>query len=179
MQAIASDTLTGKETATIHKFQAAGLGLAPFTFTGEVTEKTYCACQGAPVQPGSTCDYCGTCIRYEFWVRSADGRRFKTGCDCIHKTGDAGLIQQISVAERKLRDKKNAAARQRKAERLAARVEAAKQTLPSVRHVLASEPHPADHHARDGKTKLDYVNWLLENGYGERAAFAIEQAAKN
>lgn len=179
MKAIACETLTGKETSTVHKFQAADLGLAPFTFTGEVTTKVYCACPGAPVQPGSTCDYCGTCIKNEFWVRSADGRTFKVGCDCIRKTGDAGLIQQISAAERKLRDQKNAAARQRKWERTAARIEAAKQTLPSVRHVLAGEPHPVPHHAANGLTKLDYVNWLLDNNYGEKAAFAIEQAAKN
>lgn len=176
MKATVNETLKAGETSTIHRFEIAGLGKAPFRFTGEVTEKTYQACSGAPVQAGSSCDYCGTCIRYEFWVRSADGKEFKTGCDCIHKTGDRGLIQQISAAERKLRDAKNATAKVRKAERLAARVEAAKAKLPTVRGALASQPHPNAYYASEGRTLLSYVEWCLENGAGERAATMIERA---
>lgn len=176
MRAIVNENLKPGETSTIHRFETAGLGKAPFVFTGRVTEKTYCACPGAPVQAASSCDYCGTCIRYEFWVRSADGREFKVGCDCIHKTGDAGLIQQISAAERKLRDAKNAAAKARKAERLAQRIEAAKAKLPSVRGALTSHPHPNRFFADQGKTLLDYVSWCLENNAGDRAAFIIEKA---
>ena len=176
MKATVNETLNAGETSTIHRFEIAGLGKAPFRFTGEVTEKTYQACPGAPVQAGSSCDYCGTCIRYEFWVRSADGKEFKTGCDCIHKTGDRGLIQQISAAERKLRDVKNAAAKARKAERLTARVEAAKAKLPSVRGTLASQLHPNAYYASEGRTLLSYVEWCLENGAGERAAIMIERA---
>ncbi len=176
MQAIANENLKAGETSTIHRFETAGLGKAPFRFTGEVTEKTYCACPGAPVQAGSSCDFCGTCIRYEFWVRSADSKEFKVGCDCIHKTGDRGLIQQISVAERKLRDVKNAAAKARKLERLNVRIAAAREKLSSVRGTLSSQKHPNSYYAEQGKTMLDYVNWCLENGAGERAAFIIEKA---
>ena len=176
MQAIANENLKAGETSTIHRFETAGLGKAPFRFTGEVTEKTYCACPGAPVQAGSSCDFCGTCIRYEFWVRSADSKEFKVGCDCIHKTGDRGLIQQISVAEHKLRDVKNAAAKARKLERLNVRIAAAREKLSSVRGTLSSQKHPNSYYAEQGKTMLDYVNWCLENGAGERAAFIIEKA---
>jgi hypothetical protein len=163
------------DISTVHRFELAGLGKAPFHFTGAATEKTYCARPGAPVQPGSTCDYCGTCIRYEFWVRSADGREFKTGCDCIHKTGDAGLIQQISTAERKLRDAKNAAARARKADRLAERIEVARGMLPAIRSKLAEQPHPNSYYAAAGKSLLDYVTWCLDNRAGDKAASVIEQ----
>lgn len=176
MKATVSPNLKAGEKSTVHRFELAGLGKAPFRFTGEVSEKTYCACPGAPVQPGSSCDYCGTGIRYEFWVRSADGKKFKVGCDCIHKTGDAGLIQQISAAERKLRDKKNAAAKARKAERLAARIQAAKEKLPSVRGTLASKPHPTSYFADQGRTLLDYVDWCFENRASERACVIIEKA---
>ena len=68
------------ETATyapgqkVHKFELAGLGLAPYTFLG-CERKVYQACQGAPEQPGGSCDYCGTGIMYQFLLRSADGRR--------------------------------------------------------------------------------------------------------
>ncbi len=42
-----------------HVFERAGLGLAPFRFVG-MEEKTFQACPGAPIQAGSSCDYCGT-----------------------------------------------------------------------------------------------------------------------
>lgn len=177
MKATVNTTLQDGERSAIHRFEQAGLGEAPFRFTGTVTEKTYCACQGAPVQPGSTCDYCGTCIRYEFWVKSADGREFRVGCDCIHKTGDRGLIQQISAAERKLRDLKNAAAKARKQERLAKRIADARAALSSVQGLLSLQRHPSSYFADQGKTLLDYVQWCFKNGAGEKAAFHVERAA--
>jgi hypothetical protein len=185
--AIANENLTGTETSTIHRFERAGLGKAPFVFTG-MTEKVHCVPGGTPVA-GSSCDFCGTGIRYEFWCRSADSREFKVGCDCIHKIGDRGLIQQISVAERKLRDAKNIAAKARrvakniaakarKAERLAVRMEAAKAILPTVRGRLAEQPHPSPYFAGEGRTLLDYVNWCFENWAAEKACVTIELAAK-
>lgn len=129
-RAIVNEALQSTETSKIHRFELAKLGKAPFHFTGTVTEKVFVACPGATPKAGSSCDYCGTSIRYEFWVRSSDAKEFKVGCDCIHKTGDRGLIQQISAAERKLRDVKNAAAKARKIERLNARLEAALKILP-------------------------------------------------
>lgn len=175
MQAIENEKLAGKETCTVHKFEMAGLGKGPFQFTGRVTEKVFVACPGAPAQPGSSCDYCGTGIKFEFWVSSSDGKEFKVGCDCIHKSGDRGLIQQISKAERALRDAKNKAAKERKAERLAVRVAAAKQKLPTVQGLLLSRPHPNQYFADQGKTLLDYVNWCFENRAGDKAAFIIER----
>ncbi len=175
MIATVNEILTGKETSTIHKFERAGLGKAPFQFTG-MTEKVITYPDGSS-QAGSHCDYCFTGIRYEFWVESADKRSFKVGCDCIHKAGDAGLIRQISKAERELRDKKNKAAKVRKAEKLTARVQAAKAKLPTVAGTLASQPHPSSYFAKEGRTMLDYVKWCLENHAEEKASFIIEKAA--
>lgn len=76
----------------MHVFERAGLGKAPFRFVG-YSERKYQACPDAPVQPGASCDYCGTGIMGCYEVRSADGKRFVVGCDCIEKTGDAGLIR--------------------------------------------------------------------------------------
>lgn len=174
-KAIINPTLTGKEVSAIHRFELAGLGKGPFTFTGTVTEKVFCVPGGTP-KAGSSCDYCGTGIRYEFWVESADKKTFKVGCDCIHKTGDRGLIQQISAAERKLRDAKNAVTKQRKIEKLNKRIEEAKAMLPSVRGTLSSKPHPSTYFADQGKTLLDYVNWCFDNHAAEKACFIIEHA---
>jgi hypothetical protein len=72
--------------STIHPFTRAGFGPAPFRCTAVTVEK-YQACHGAPIQPGTSCDYCGTGIMYAYWIENADSsRRFKVGCDCVTKT---------------------------------------------------------------------------------------------
>lgn len=76
----------------MHAFERAGLGKAPFRYVG-MGVKTYQACQGAPIQPGGTCDYCGTGIMYCYGIKSADGKHSVVGCDCIAKVGDEGLIR--------------------------------------------------------------------------------------
>lgn len=86
----------------VHPFERAGLGVAPFRCTG-VFEKTYQACQGAPVQSAGMCDFCGTCIRYCYQIQSADGRTFVVGCDCVAKTDDTQLEEQVRRAERAYR----------------------------------------------------------------------------
>ena len=177
MNAIVNEKLVTGETSHIHRFEFAGLGKGPFAFTGRVTEKVHCV-PGGPSKAGSCCDYCSTGIRYEFWVKSSDGKEFKVGCDCIHKTGDRGLILQIAKAERELRDKKNAAAKARKAERLAIRVENAKAILPTIAGTLASKPHPSSYFADQGSTLLDYVKWCFENRAGDKASFIIENEVK-
>ena len=85
----------------VHVFESAGLGLAPFRLDG-FSESKFQAAPGAPVQPGSTCDYCGQGIMIVCAIRSADGKRFKVGCDCVAKTDDAGLK---SVVDRGKRDR--------------------------------------------------------------------------
>jgi hypothetical protein len=82
-----------------HRFEAAGLGKAPFTYEGFQVSK-WQACPGAPVQAGSSCDYCGQSIMLVFAIRSADGRRFKVGCDCVAKVGDEGLLSAVKRAQR-------------------------------------------------------------------------------
>ena len=66
-----------------HKFELAGLGLAPFRFIG-ANEKRITYPDGSS-KAGSSCDYCATGIALECWVESADGKRFKVGCNCIEK----------------------------------------------------------------------------------------------
>lgn len=82
----------------MHVFERAGLGKAPFKCVGFHVSK-YQACQGAPVQPGSSCDYCGTGIMYVCEIKSADGNRFKVGTDCVYKTGDGGLIRAYKTTK--------------------------------------------------------------------------------
>lgn len=75
-----------------HCFERAGLGRAPFKIVGSY-ECKFQAFVGAPVQCGGSCDYCGQGIMYAVAIKSACGNTFKVGCDCVARTGDAGLIK--------------------------------------------------------------------------------------
>ena len=70
-----------------HPFEKSGLGTAPFSCT-HVTENVFALPDGTS-KAGGCCDYCGTGIRWEFWIKGsvAGARQFKVGCDCVAKTG--------------------------------------------------------------------------------------------
>ena len=97
----------------MHCFEKAGLGIAPFKVTGFSTMK-YQGSPDAPVQPGGTCDYCGTAIMYVCHIRDNHGHTFKVGSDCVNRTGDAGLIKTYKntpayrAHQKALRDAKDA-----------------------------------------------------------------------
>lgn len=102
---------------TVHKFEAAGLGKAPFTFLG--MERRVGPIDlgngmsvGAPGQPMGVCDFCGTGIADCYIIRSADDKHSIVGCDCIRKHGDAGLVKVIDPI---VREAKNRKARERAA----------------------------------------------------------------
>lgn len=102
--------------STIHKFELAGLGKAPYRFVG-VTEHKFQACQGEPVKAGASCDFCGSAIMYAANVISADGRRFKVGCDCALSIGDKGLRTKVAAWQRAHDAEKREAAKARKVAR--------------------------------------------------------------
>lgn len=82
---------------SIHRFERAGMGKAPFTVVGFGRE-IFQAIPGdpsCPIQPGTSCDYCGTGIMDVAYIESADGKRSKVGCDCVQKAGDGGLLTRI------------------------------------------------------------------------------------
>ena len=70
-----------------HPFEKAGLGKAPFSCT-HVSENVFTLPDGTS-KAGGCCDYCGTGIRWEFWIKGsiAGAKQFKVGCDCVAKTG--------------------------------------------------------------------------------------------
>ncbi len=102
----------------IHPFEVAGLGLAPFRFSG-MSEKVYVACPGAPVQAAGSCDYCGTGIRYCCHVVSSDGKAFIVGCDCVRKLNreDNAMVSEMERALAKLEREKRDAERRAEWER--------------------------------------------------------------
>lgn len=155
----------------IHKFEQAGLGKAPFRCVGH-ERRVYVACHGAPVQPGSTCDYCSNAIMHCFWIQAADGRRFKVGSDCVLKTGDAGLkkvinrmISQQKTAERNARED--------------ARIAEGWAWVDANAEAIARLPHPNAALAGQGLTLADYLGWIRKNAGRRGTLAAISLAKKN
>lgn len=150
-----------------HCFELAGLGKAPFRFVGmSVNVIRY---PDGSTQAGGSCDYCGTGIANECQVKSADGRTFKVGCDCIQKTGDAGLMQAYKTSP----DVRKHAAQLRRAKDQKKTAELAR-IISENETLLKSLPHPrgfTDRATRQPLTALDQYQWLQKNcGASGRAA---------
>lgn len=161
-----------------HPFETAGFGAAPFRLIG-ITESVYQACPGAPVQPGSSCDYCGQGIRFVFMVRSADGREFKIGGDCamtqLRKRSNSADKRLVDTVKREINKRRRELAKANASRR----IDAARDAFPAIRHIFETAPHPSERAAKFGRTRADYLEWLLKNA-GQagklRAAREIENA---
>jgi hypothetical protein len=161
--------------SAIHPFERSGLGKAPFRYVGLVHQEIAYgeAVVGSvggvliTTHAGGTCDHCGHAILDMFAVESADGKRFKVGCDCIDKVGDvkgtATLPADVKAAK---------LARENR------RIEAAKAALPTA-WLLSGQPHPTKWRAQEGATMADYCKWMFEHaGHAGKLATAriVERA---
>lgn len=151
--------------ATIHPFQAAGLGLAPFRYIGQVHQDI---AYGQAVvnsdgfrsgadplittKAGGTCAYCGNGILNMFNVKSADGKTFHVGSDCIAKVGGSALAAKVAKV---VLANRTAQRHAQEAEKIAAAVAAL--ARPEVRGALNGRGHPS----RPSASLLSYVEWLL------------------
>lgn len=117
---------------TVHAFEKAGLGKAPFRCVGmasipstgllEANPDAYNnAMKMLPNDVGcGTCDFCGTAIMHNFIIKgSGEGdRRFVVGSDCVARTGDAGLVKLVRAERLKIvREKREASRAMKRAER--------------------------------------------------------------
>lgn len=120
-----------------HVFERAGLGPAPYVFLG-MFEKVFQAVPGAPKQPGTNCHYCGTGIMYAYELRAANGHKFHVGCDCIDKSGDAGLIHayKTSPQHRALQANKRRAKDEANKAEIARLLEEKRDALAAQTHVM-------------------------------------------
>ncbi len=137
----------------IHKFEQAGLGLAPYKVTGWDRE-VYKASPDAPIQPGGTCDYCGQGIMYVFNIESSDGKRFDVGSDCVLKSGEAGIVNMWFVKD----EVKIHKAEMRRAKDRTT-IAQGNILLRENRDMLATTPHP---HGFENKTLADYADWMFK-----------------
>jgi hypothetical protein len=155
------------ESNTVHPFEAAGLGKAPFRFVGMEAQDL---CYGERIlnrkeyqktgvsvttQPGGSCAYCGTYIRNMYNIESSDGKRFHVGCECVNKTEDKSLIKKVKEATKVLNAKKRFAKANEAKDNLTSMLANA-----DTRKALQALPHPNGY---AGKSLLGYADWMAEN----------------
>ena len=136
-------------TTELHCFEKSGLGRAPFRCVGIASIPSSSLAEQNPTAYNlamadlpkglhcGSCAHCGTAIMHNFIIESSDARRFVVGCDCVAKTGDAGLIKQVRGERlRVVRDKREAGRNMKRAEREAlwAAERAARATVFAVEH---------------------------------------------
>jgi len=126
----------------IHVFEKAGLGKAPFKYIGAS-------------QLGSSCQFCGTGILYQFWVRSTDGKEFYVGSECIYKSGDSGLRRVVEQEVKKF-----------KKTREDERIKAAKGNLEMLKDTFQTLQHPMADRGNFFREKslYDYAVYLFKWG---------------
>lgn len=165
---------------TIHCFEKAGLGKAPFRYLGMVDQEishgnrvigSIGGCQ-IETKPGGTCDFCGTAIMNIFNVESSDGHKFHVGCECIKKTGDDGLIHMLDRDVAKMNKKRR---EDKKAAALAADQLLCEMTPLSK---FSSLPHPHPYRASQGETAVEWVRFMREHGYWKSLAVFIRLNVK-
>jgi hypothetical protein len=96
----------------IHKFEEAGLGIAPFKVVGIATIPSPALAEQNPdaynnrlrdIPAGygcGSCAFCGMPLMNNFLIKSADGHRFSVGCECVRKTGDAGMVDKVKAMKK-------------------------------------------------------------------------------
>jgi hypothetical protein len=165
-------------TETVHPFERAGLGKAPFRFVGMAQQdrlygevilnraeyqRTGIA---LTTRAGGTCAYCGTAITNLYNIKSADGRTFHVGCDCVEKTADRALVTAVKAATRKADAVKRALkANAVEAELLAILAD------PAQRARLEALPHPR---GIAGRSLLGWADFMARSAGAAGKARALK-----
>lgn len=164
---------TTTETTTcdrIHPWEKAGLGKAPFAWLGvfedygphKVERDGITFETGAPGQPMGCCAYCGQGIGECHQIRSADGKKFVVGCDCVRRIESEGS-PVYTATERAHRDLQNKKARVRaslKDESVSAELDAL-MAEPTTTAKLAASPSAYAWQAAKGATRLDDWKFIV------------------
>jgi hypothetical protein len=159
----------------VHVFERTQGHPGPYRVIG-YADRTYQACQGAPIQPGASCDHCGTAIRHTYTIKASDGYTFVVGCDCVAKTGDAGLIKEIKALQTERRAAAREARNALRVEGRAAQARAAAETFLAARPELADALTNGTHEiVRDMAAKVQKWGSLSEAQIGLALRLYAEQ----
>jgi hypothetical protein len=149
-------------TTKIHPFEMTGLGVAPFVFIGTTVKLHHVP--GEMPRAGSSCDFCGTGIALECWIRGADGRTFKVGCDCVRKTNDPALVKRATEAQKEHERNMRAARNAKRESANMLRIWKAWAQWDAVREAFGTRPHPrgfVDRETGRALTLADWAKWMM------------------
>jgi hypothetical protein len=163
----------------MHPFEQAGLGKAPFRFVSMVENKF--SMPDGTWKPGGTCDYCCNGILYEMHIRSADGKEFKVGSDCVAKldrkdnvsAADLALVRAAKKAMEPHEKAKRDAAKAREQ----ARIDEFKASLAdeAFRARLAAYPSP---NRPDRESALEWAEWMMKHAGHAGSLKVVRQVEK-
>jgi hypothetical protein len=153
-------------TTTLHPFESAGLGLAPFVCVG-ISEEWFKLADGT-AKPAGSCDYCATAIAYKCHILSSDGKRFHVGCDCVRKLDrdDNRLLNQMERLRAQHDLAKKQVARQAKSESrriaLEARLQAQRDANGGKTDAEVAEAARHAEATKHASTMRKVNGWILE-----------------
>ena len=162
-----------------HIYESAGVGIAPYKFVGiwqypgqamqEANPEVYNrAMKEAPQTKNHICGcaLCGTYIVNNYLVKDGNSDLWAIGSECISKiNGMKEVAAEAKVAKKKIEK----AEKRKKAEAKEFKdTELAKELLADdrIRARLSEQPHPSEHFASQGQTRLDWAEWMMERHYG-------------
>lgn len=136
----------------------------PWRYIG-MERRTYQAIPGdpnCPIQPGASCDHCGTGI-YEVHTFEAvqTKERFVVGSTCVYKMAAQSRSRSLTAAELAIKEAKNSKSRARRDARLERLRAHAQELVTGNRDRLASMPHPTAWCADKGETAADWADDML------------------
>lgn len=148
---------------TMHPFERAQLGVAPFKFVGCV-ENVFQAAPGEPIRAGGSCDYCGNGIRYEMHIEGADGKKFKVGSDCVMRLNRSDNAKRDPVVVA-VNDARRKVTRDARHKREAAQIETLTEKFEKHYGWIEAYQIPRGGWRSDGATQsaAASVDWFLEN----------------
>lgn len=161
---------------TLHPFEQAGLGKAPFRYLGSDEKRTKSG------QPAGTCDYCFRGILTCCVIGSADGKSFVVGCDCVRKvfgaTNRVLTDMERDVARVNLEKRRAKAEAKRQAALELYQAKLAEQRLRNGGLTDAEVQAQRDEAERQATTdRYSAANaWLLEHLLADGGFFAVEMA---
>ena len=144
----------------MHPFEKEGLGKPPFKVTGMEVKvgpirNLDGSETGAPGQHMGCCQYCGTGIKYCYWILSADGNRFYTGSECVRKAADEGKAYALKrELNRLLTAEKNEKADQR--------IEAAQNAIAEDQE-LRDSLKAVEVNGHFKQSQLAQIEWYMKN----------------
>lgn len=116
---------------------------------------------GMYARAGSTCDVCGTCIRWVYTIKAGDGTEFRTGSDCAQKCGMSAA--ELREARRSfIRERTSEASRAARARAQAARAQAEAEERAANGGLTKAERREAEALGRDAARRWLETERLVE-----------------